>query len=189
MNPLALLSGLSPRLIGGLVIAAAMAAIYAGHLVDVRNHEKRAHAAGVAEEHARWDAQKVLDLAAANKAQADARAEEQRRTAAQREALDEHERLATRARADHDGAVSARDRLLDAAGAVVAGSGLRAGDPATASSCPAAATLRDVLGDSADALVELAGEADAARNAGATCERAYDALIAAPAAAASQAAL
>jgi Protein of unknown function (DUF2514) len=160
----------------------AIGAVYAGHLVDISKHEKVARAAGRAEVQQRWDAAEKVRAVVAEEAEAEARAEETRRTAAIKEVNDEAQRMVARARIDAAGAGTAAGSVRHAA-AIVAGGGLRPGDPAAPASCPAAATLRDVLDDSIEALRTMAAEADVARDAGLSCERAYDSLTVSPPAA------
>jgi len=108
-----------------------------------------------------------------------ARLEEQRRTAAQKEATDESQRLSERARSDAAGAAAERERVLVAA----AGAARRCDatrDPGAPASGPAAESpglvLADVLGRADARAGELAAALDAAHIAGQLCERSYDAL-------------
>ncbi|KVF08998.1 hypothetical protein WJ04_09215 [Burkholderia vietnamiensis] len=117
---------------------------------------------------------------AAQKAQLDAvtaaRAEEQRRTAAQSEIAKDANQQRTAALADAFAARAAAGSLQQRVDQLVAA----AHHPATASGSPATGDaldlLADVLGRADERAGELAAYADAARIAGQQCERDYDAL-------------
>lgn len=112
----------------------------------------------------------------AQRAQADARAEELRRVAAHQEIANVASLARARADDDRRAADAAHRRLLDAARAA----GAAAADPGPAGggapTSGAGLVLADVLGSADDAAGELAAALDAARIAGLACERAYDAL-------------
>ncbi|MDT6993904.1 DUF2514 family protein [Burkholderia cenocepacia] len=120
--------------------------------------------------------------AAAQKAQLDAvaaaRAEEQRRTAAQSEIAKDANQQRTAALADAFAARAAAGSLQQRVDQLVAA----ARHPAAAAGSPAAGDaldlLANVLGGIDDRAGELAAYADRARIAGQQCERDYDALMA-----------
>ncbi|MCA8087491.1 DUF2514 family protein [Burkholderia cenocepacia] len=105
-----------------------------------------------------------------------ARAEEQRRTAAQQEVAENAAKQRDQARADAAAAASAADGLRKQVAVLVE----RSRHPATSAGSQAAGdpigVLADVLGGVDDRAGELAAYADAARIAGQQCERDYDAL-------------
>lgn len=110
----------------------------------------------------------------------EARIEEQRRYTALQEIAHETQTQLDRARADAAGAANAGDRLRKRIAAISASCRAATGNPAAASTGPAAGTAADLLDrvqqrldDAADA---IARHADAARIAGLACERAYDAV-------------
>ncbi|MBN3500930.1 DUF2514 family protein [Burkholderia cenocepacia] len=119
------------------------------------------------------DAQKAT-LAAVDAA----RAEEQRRTAAQSEIANDANQQRTTALADAFAARAAAGSLQQRVDQLVAA----ARNPATAAGSPAAGDaldlLADVLGRADQRAGELAEYADRARIAGQQCERDYDALTA-----------
>lgn len=124
--------------------------------------------------------QKVAEAAAETAATSEKyRIEEQRRTAAQKEASDEAQRLAARARAADLMARDAGQRLLSRAAVVAAQCAAPASYPGAAASSPAApgaGLLAGVLRSLVDEGQRYAAIADEARIAGQACERAYDAL-------------
>ncbi|QIX17238.1 DUF2514 family protein [Burkholderia multivorans] len=139
-------------------------------------------AAGVYGEHL-ISAREIADMkAAAAQAQAKAvdaaRAEEQRRTAAQQEVADNAAQERDQARADAAAAASAADGLRQQVAVLVE----RARHPATSAGSPAAGDALDLLADVLGRVDERAGELaealDASRIAGQQCERDYDALTA-----------
>ncbi len=174
---LAALKLISPRVWLGIAIAAAIAAAVAGglYLVDARA-EKRGRAAV----HAMWNAEKVAQQQAALKAQAAARAEEQRRVAAVQEIAHETQRIAARNRADALSADHAAPGLRDAFAAAIAAGRCPAGDPVAAGGSEAAEAARvvftELFGGAEAVLRQLAAAADGAHAAGDACERAFDAL-------------
>jgi hypothetical protein len=119
--------------------------------------------------------------ALALQAQIQARAEEQRRVLAQAEVAREARDQAERLRRDRAGLDAAAARLRSAA-ASAAGEHPGASDPAAPDGRPAAAdpnrVLALVLSEAEERLRALAAIADERGNAGATCERAYEALTA-----------
>lgn len=141
--------------------------------------------AGRAEVQARWDAAERVRAQTAIAAQERQRQLEQEDARQQREALNEAERLATRARA---GAVAAADagRLFLAAArpSAPAGSGLLAPGAAAPASCSPAADSTvlpaDVLGAIEQRLRDLAREADERGGPGRLCEASYDAVTPEP---------
>jgi hypothetical protein len=169
-------AGMLPgRVWAGIGIAAALA-------FGVYTLDRRAEKRGFERATAACNADKALMQQAAASAADAYRAETERRTAAQREALDEHQRRATLAAADAASAVDAAERLRRrAAGLAARGCGA-AGDTALAGASPPGAApavvLADVLGRCVERVRQLAADADRARDAGQTCERAYDALTA-----------
>jgi hypothetical protein len=181
MNPLALFSLLSPRIWWVIAIAAGIGIVYAGHRIDVHNHEVKAEARGRAEVAALWNAEKVQQLQIAIAANATARAEEQRRITEQKEAIHVAEKRAEVAHADAaaaaDVAVRLRERIAQLAGA---GGGRGTSNPGTAvagaPACDAAMVLADVLERAEERLRGLAEYADEAAIAGSACERSYEAL-------------
>jgi hypothetical protein len=144
--------------------------------------DHRADKRGFARALAACERDKAIALTAAQRAETANRAESDRRTAAQREALDEHERLSIRSRAGAGAAAAGAAGVRDRAAAVAAGGCRATGDPTAAgASAPGAEPARmlaDVLGRCVDRVQLLASYADRARDAGQTCERAYDALTA-----------
>lgn len=107
-----------------------------------------------------------------------ARAEEQRRIAAQTEIANAAKQEAEQARADARAADAVASQLRQRVAELVAAS--RAGNPAAASGSEAAGdplgVLADVLSRADRRAGILAEYADAARVAGEACERSYDAL-------------
>ncbi|MCA8239842.1 DUF2514 family protein [Burkholderia sp. AU32262] len=105
-----------------------------------------------------------------------ARAEEQRRTAAQSEIANDANKQRTAALADAFAARAAAGSLQQRVDQLVAS----ARHPTTAAGSPATGDaldlLADVLGRADERAGELAAYADAARIAGQQCERDYDAL-------------
>ena len=134
--------------------------------------------------HARTQRDHARQLSAlertAGEAVAAARTEEGRRFAALWETLNETKAALDRAQADAAGAVDAGVSLRRRIAALTAGCRASASDPAPAGSGPSADTPADLLADvqrRLDAAADgIAQHADAARIAGRTCERAYDAL-------------
>ncbi|MCO8609746.1 DUF2514 domain-containing protein [Burkholderia multivorans] len=122
--------------------------------------------------------------AAAQKAQLDAvsaaRAEEQRRTAAQQEIANDANQQRTAALADAFAARAAAGSLQQRVDQLVAA----ARHPAASAGSPAAGDALDLLADVLGRVDERAGElaeyADRSRIAGQQCERDYDALTAHP---------
>ncbi|WP_230586937.1 DUF2514 family protein [Bordetella hinzii] len=106
-----------------------------------------------------------------------ARVEENRRTAAVERERDDAQKRAAVATADAAGARSELGRLRARADALARAAA--DSDPSTAAGGPAGADAVDLLsymlGRVSNRAAELAGVADRARNAGLTCERAYDA--------------
>lgn len=144
----------------GLAVAALIATPYLyGHLQ------------GEATVQARWDAEKLAQQQAANK-------ERERIAQEQHDALDEAQRLANRSRAAAGAAHDADVRLWQR---LAAGAASRT-DPTPGSAGPPADTPALVPADVLRRIDEAAGQfaeyADRARDAGATCERSYDALTA-----------
>ncbi|MGV8823953.1 DUF2514 family protein [Methylibium petroleiphilum] len=108
------------------------------------------------------------------------RAEIQRRADEQQEVIRNAEKQQAQARADALAADAAARRLRDRAAQLAAACGPAGPHPAPPGAGEATAgaglVLTDVLGRSDDTSGELAEAFDAARGAGLTCERAYDAL-------------
>jgi len=179
MNPLAMLKLFSPVEWG--VAALGIAAVFAGHLVDVHNHEVRAERRGRAAVQALWDAQKVVDQAAALKAQAEAREKDAQWAKAKQETDDEAQRMAARRMAAAAGLADAAAGLRERAAAALAAPGDRA------AAHPEAAAGREAADETARVCSELlaaadqrlrilAGFADAAADAGAACQRQYESV-------------
>jgi hypothetical protein len=109
-----------------------------------------------------------------------ARADEQRRTAAQQEIANAATKEAESARNDARAAGDAAERLRVRVAELVAAS--RASDPAPAGSGPAAGDTDTLLAElfrrADERAGSLASDLDAARIAGQACERAYNALTA-----------
>jgi transcriptional regulator of acetoin/glycerol metabolism len=184
MNILDLIPG--GRIGLALAVAAVAAAMYAGHIIDVKIHERRADAAGYTrgkgEVQTQWDAAEKIRAETAAKAEAAARVEEQRRIAAQQEILHANQLAVDRARADAASASDAAGRLRQRIADVLAGASSRqaAGNSAPATVGPAgtdaAGMFANVLGQCTERVQRLAEIADTARIAGAACVGAYDAL-------------
>lgn len=125
-------------------------------------------------------ADKEAAAVAAASAVMDARAKEQRRTAAIQEAADAAVDDAARSRADARASADAAERLRQRAASLAARCGGSAGDPTAATGGASAAgaglVLSELFQRADDRAGELAQYADQARIAGAACERAYDAL-------------
>lgn len=113
--------------------------------------------------------------------QAKNRIEDQRRVAAQKEATDEAQRFAARARADAAAVTREHGELRSAAVAAASASCRTAGDPVAVGISPpaesAGTVLADVLSEMDEAAGELAEALDLSRVAGQLCERSYDALM------------
>ncbi len=112
----------------------------------------------------------------------DALVETTRRAATVEGIANDARQQARRAAADRDAARAAADAALQRlrASAAVRAAGGAADPAAAAGSAPAGAAdvvPADVLGRCAARVLDLADAADAARRAGAACERAYDALM------------
>lgn len=135
--------------------------------------------AGVDAEHGRWVVKQAQAEAAALVQSEFNRKEEARRRAAQQGALDAKEQELAGARRDAAGAVDAGSRLRAEIGRVTAACRPAGYPAAPAGSTPAPAAL-DMLADvqrRLDAAAEgIARHADEARAAGRACERSYDAL-------------
>lgn len=161
---------LDPRLWVAAIVACGLA--YGGGRWQQSSHDKAIYQAKTTA--AALDAARVQI-----KAVDDARAEEQRRTAAQTEIANAAKKDADSARTDARDAGAAADRLRQRVADLLAAA-RSAKDPAATGGGQAAS---DPLGMLADVLERadqragiLAEYADAARIAGAACERAYDAL-------------
>lgn len=103
-----------------------------------------------------------------------ARAEEQRRAFAQKEADDKHNKDVATARADADAANDALGRLRNRLASISKSSR----NPSAPSISPTTGTLIDVFQNCADRYTSMGKEADIARSAGLQCERYYDSNIA-----------
>jgi hypothetical protein len=170
MNPLDLI----PRWV--LLLALAAAGIFAGAQTIRLSSEQADHATTKAE-HA---AQLQVLAENAREAEKKARAEEQRRTAEVQKAADEAEQARLSAQADAAAARDVGQRLRAQLAALTANHRGATGNPNAPRPGPAADPTADLLADVQRRLDEatdgIAQFADAARRAGATCERAYDAL-------------
>lgn len=122
---------------------------------------------------------RVLAEAGRN-AEAAARAEEQRRSAALQKVANEATHALDRARADAAAAADAGQRLRDRLASVAAACRAGPGDPAAAAPSPAASATGDLLAHVQRRLDEaadgIARHADAAAAAGRACQRAYQSL-------------
>lgn len=139
---------------------------------------------GKAEITAQWNADKDRAANVARQADIEARAEEQRRVAAQKGITDEFDRRLKKARADAVNADVASSRLQQRVAALSAASRQSACDPATVQPSTPANDATGVLADLQRRADERAGIlariADERGAAGAACEREYDALTASP---------
>jgi hypothetical protein len=135
---------------------------------------------GRAEVQVKWDRERAISTSAALLATAEARAEEQRRSAAQLEITNEAERLSNLGRAAAVRAVAAGDGLRQRAAPIASACDRARSDPSpviAGQTAPApGAVLAGVLQRLDDAAGQLAAFADASRIAGLACERSYDAL-------------
>ena len=115
----------------------------------------------------------------------DARAEEQRRTAAVQEIANEAQKELDVARSDADAARSAGERLRDRIAQLTAACRAAASNPDAANAGAPAEVPADLLADVQRRLDEaadgIAGFADKSAAAGKACERSYDALTTRPA--------
>lgn len=173
---------LPPRVVWLLAGLAGAGVVYIGHLIDVHNHERRAFAAGQHEVQARWDAQRAVDAETSLLAEAKQRKREAEWTKARQETDDEAQRLAARRRAADSSFAAVDSGLRPAVAAAIAAEGRRASeDPAAGGGgAPADAPTgmcADLLDQADKRLRILASYADAAHDAGLTCERQFDSLI------------
>lgn len=157
------------------VAAAALLAVGAQHLKLVRLRTELAEAKqGRAEDGRLY----LAAYAARNEAY---RVRERITDEKQRKALDEERDKTSVARADADAVRAARDRLRNRIAATATGCPAGAERTEAPGGGPPAGAPADLQGDVlegfGDAAGQLAAYADAARIAGETCERAYDALI------------
>lgn len=155
-------------------IAGAALFIGAYLYIDHRGYQR-----GADDVRAEWGA---ASLEAANKAieqEKKNRTEEQRRFAAQMEAVNAHGEEVAAARRDAAGASAAGDRLRSQIGGIIAtcraagNSGTPAGSTATGAAIDLLPQLQFRLDEAADGIARHADEASAA---GRACERSYDAL-------------
>jgi len=164
--------------------AAGLALVAGGLMFWGSQRESAGYKRGTAEVQARWNTEDLKRAAVAAKAQEEARAEEQRRTAAQKEATDEADKKLARARADVVIADAAAGRLQQRIAALLstARGGQGPGDPAAAQPGPAtddpAGVLANVLGRCVADYRRMAAIADERGSAGEACQRSYDALAA-----------
>lgn len=146
---------------------AALIAVLLGAWALLHAHDNRVRAA-----------QQAAYTQAALDATTKARAEEQRRVAAQAEINDETQRLANRARSDairvDDSAPGLRNAFASAC--FRAGPGYPAAVAAVASAASEPDLRSDVFGEVEARLRALAKEADARGTRGASCEAKYDSL-------------
>jgi hypothetical protein len=122
---------------------------------------------------------KILTLRTAREAEASYRAKEAATAAEHQRITDAAHQQTLAARADADRVRAALDRLRRAAAAAAHRGDTGPHPAAPASSSPATAASHlpaDLLGRLGDAAGELAAAADASRNAGNACQRAYQAL-------------
>lgn len=117
---------------------------------------------------------RAVQAQAVAKTTAEYRAEEQRRTFVQAEIVHDKQKILDQARADRERSAGAERRLRAALAA--ARSGGAASSAASAASGPTVEAVADVLGSCITRYRELGEQADEARAAGSTCERAYDSL-------------
>lgn len=127
-----------------------------------------------------WDSDRAEAAEAASIAQANARAEEQRRAAAHQEVVDEYEKRLQTLRADAAIADAAAGRLRERVAALIAAARFTARNPAPAiGGAPAddaVGMLADVFGRCVERVQRLAAIADERGAAGAACVRAYESL-------------
>ena len=172
MSPLILLKLISPK---AWLVAATMALVLFG-VYKIHSH---GYAAGMNEVYAKWGAAEIVRAQTAKQAESDARAEEQRRAAVQREVLDEHERMAIRSRTETADLAAAAERQRERYAALASGGAVPGNPAAAGASAPADAALlvcSQLLGRADERLRSLAQFADASQLAGATCSASYDAL-------------
>ena len=168
-----------PWMIWALAVAALAALL---GLQTVRLADERAdHQATKADYNKRVaDAEK-----AGRQAVEDARAEEQRRTAAVQGIADDAQKKLDAARTDAVAARDAGERLRARLAQLTAACRAASSNPNTANAGPAAEPTADLLADVQRRLDEatdgIAGFADSAYTSGKACERSYDALTTRPA--------
>lgn len=131
-----------------------------------------------------WAGRDAADNEAKAQAEAGARAEEQRRAAAQQESRDHARKEQKAADADAAGADAAGQRLRDEAAKLATSVSCAGTDPAAVARGQAAGraamVLSDLLERSVDTNRELAAAYDRARIAGLACESSYEGLSASP---------
>lgn len=121
----------------------------------------------------------AVQMAAQAEAQRNAREEEERRRREHDEIANEAAERIRQAQADAARAAAAAGKLRAHVAALAASCGAAPHTPAAAGSAPATGTgllLADLFGRIDDRAGQLAQYADAAREAGRACERAYEAL-------------
>ena len=165
------------------LILAAVAALVAGFVGFLGGSHHRGVLADrdLAKERAAFAQAHSVAASAAQAAEAQARAEERRRTFRVMETSDAAQTAAAAARADRARADRAAGQLRDAYTAVAAALTSRAGqDSAPAAGGPPAGgaglVLADVFGGVEGLLREAGAALDQSRVAGLACERSYDAL-------------
>lgn len=172
-----LLGWLAPYLLPAAGAAALVLLLGLGVQTVRLAHSERS----LAELQSAWDKDRAQRAEVARIAEADARAEERRRTAAQEEAHVESQRFAARARADADVRRVADVGLQHAVATVAARCGAPAGDPAAAVISPAASAPGDLLAYVQRRMGQAAGEvveyADQLRAASGECAARYGALM------------
>lgn len=154
-------------LCGGLLIGACL-------YIDDRGYQR-----GAGDVRAEWGKAQAKAAEIALVAERAARAEEQRRVAAQQEIVNDHANDVAAARRDNDDARVAGDQLRAQINRVTAAC-LAARDPALAGGGTTADATIDMLAElqrrADDAAERIARYADEASAAGRACERSYDAL-------------
>lgn len=160
--------------------AAGIAGLAMASAIGVQTLRVHSAQAALAATKQAWADERAVNTRVALEATTKARAEEQRRRAAQLEITNETERLASRARDAAVRGALAGDGLRQRAAAVAAACDRPASNPAPSRQrAPAAgpgALLADVLGRLEAAGRELAAETDRRGIAGVACERSFDAL-------------
>jgi len=161
-----------------LAALAIVAGAIGAHELDKHRAVGQAFKAGQAEVNARWTAERAAQLAAAVKATADSQAEDRRRTDAQREINDEHERLQARSAVAAAAARDAVGRLRERTAALAAGAagGQLPADPAASREREEASAIGAVLDDLAERHRQLGLEADQAAAAADDCAARYESL-------------
>lgn len=171
---------LIPRWAIFAAIAALFAGLYAWHASAIHRIEQAAIEKGRTEVYQKWGASNVLRTELAAKEDRANRAEEERRVAAQQEAVNDANTKIQKATADAGAARDTAARLRARVDALIASGRESRCDPAAAAAGPstddAIGVLADVL-SRADARAGLLADfADRTHIAGQACERSYNSL-------------